>query len=147
MFRYLVDITRNSDRTFRLSLLAGIIGVSVPIAHFSSIYIYQAGNMAVFWTTLALLTSALGYAIFFVKESLPPIPKNEAEFVKTFPDKNSKLVIEDYIEKDEPQVDCVAILKNLMQCFVVTFKPREGYKRACILILMTTMCLTLLTGC
>ena len=121
-------------------------GFSVPIAHIVSIYILKGGGvMAVFGTTLGLLTSSLLYTIFFVTESRkrsPPSKKIEPK--KTLSDKENNIVNEfDVGNKNE----CAAIARKLFDCFVVTFKPREGHKRAIVLILMSTMCLNLLSGC
>ncbi len=37
----------------------------------------------------------------------------------------------------------LAILKNLKHCFVVTFKPRTGFKRACLAIILTMRCISI----
>ena len=102
--RYLVDITTEKDRTFRLSLLAGIIGISVPIAHFSSIYIYQAGNIAVWGTALGLFTLALLYMTFFVKDSRG----KEARLlqpVKAMPENKTKLANKEIESYNKPKTN------------------------------------------
>ena len=103
--------------------------------------------MAVWGTTLILHTLALLYMTFFVRDTRG----KEARLLtpaKVMPEKdNSKLAQEIVTSYESPKNSCIIILKNLLQCFVVTFKPREGFKRACILILMAAMCLTLLSGC
>ena len=141
----MVDITTEEDRTYRLSLFTGIAGISIPIAHIVSIYILEGGGkMAVFGTTLGLLTSSLLHTVFFVTESRQRSPSaKKIEPIKTLSTKEKNVNELGNRNKNEYAV----IARKLLNCFVVTFKPREGHKRAIVLILMTTMCLNLLSGC
>ena len=146
-----MDITTEEDRTFRLSLLTGIAGISVPLAHVLSIYIYESGgNLAIWLTTLSLLLSSLVYIIFFVKDSRgrgSRVPSKKVDPIKTISDKEKKLVLNELESTSQNKHECATIIRNLLECFVVTFKPREGHRRAVVLILMSAMCLILLSGC
>ncbi len=146
----MVDVTNKENRTWRLALLAGINGVSIPLAHLAGSYIYEYGGSWAAWgTSLILMSLALLYVIFFVKESVRwTINKIDPEEIvdpsKKPAEKSMMKVVEDELrngKKESIYKEFVNVLNNAWYCFVVTFKKREGYKRACICFLLATILL------
>lgn len=156
---YLVDVTTEANRTYRLGLLAGIIAVAFPIAHFVSVPIFKSGGFIAVWcTTLTLYALAILYIIFLVRETrgksvkdfgkiieknmVGIIAKDDPEILNS---KQAGAVPKEFLELKEPQVKttCLSVIKNLKECFVVTFRPRAGYNRACISLLLAGLCCTL----
>ncbi len=135
----MIDITTNEARTWRLSLLGGMVGISVPIANLISGYIYATGgNIAIWGTALCLYAVALIYLIFGFPDSRgsKSVDKIASVLKKSYDkdtDKKKRLVI--------AKENCMYVFKNLYRCFAETFKRREGHKRACISILITMTCL------
>jgi len=129
-------------RTWRLSLLGGIMGVSVPFGTLISAYIYASGgNIDIWGTALALYTVAILYILFGFADS-----SGTSSVAKMTEDKTIEKFRFDekkYKRLEMAKESCVNILNNLIRCFTETFKPRPGYKRACVSILMASMCLAL----
>ena len=122
---YIADITSTESRTWRFSLLYGSILISHPAAHFSSIYIYTSGGyFAIFGTSFGLGLLTLLYIIFCITDSRSQMD--------TF-HRNK--------EASSLSANCNSVLSNLWECFSVTFQRRKGYTRACIIILLISMCL------
>lgn len=133
----MIDITSSQSRTWRLSLLGGMIGISVPIANLLSGYIYDSGgNMAIWATALALYLCAFIYILFGFKDSRG---RESIEIIKPIFEKTLK---EQPISKlDAIKNSIVGVFKNLIGSFIETFKRREGFKRACISLLIAITCL------
>lgn len=133
--------------------------MAFPIAHLVSVPIFKSGGFIAVWcTTLTLYALAILYIIFFVRDSRG---KHVKEFKKML-DKNVVSIIakddpeilhnkeagavpKEFLEFKEQQVKntCLSVIKNLKECFVVTFRPRAGYNRACISLLLAGLCCTL----
>ncbi|EFX69296.1 hypothetical protein DAPPUDRAFT_329199 [Daphnia pulex] len=141
LHRYIIDITTTEARTWRLSLLGGIVGISVPIGNLISAYIYASGgNIAIWGTALALYTVAFLYIIFFLEDSCGTssiVESTDTQIIEKL--KYGKL--ENMRLLPRVKESCVGILNNLILCFTETFKRRPGYKRACLSILMASMCI------
>lgn len=141
--RYIVDITTTEARTWRFSLLGGIVAISVPIGNLISGYIYASGgNIAIWGTALVLYSLAFLYILFgftdshghkSFSETSDETVLEKALYVKPIKTKRMELAKE----------GCMDVFQNLIRCFAETFKRREGYKRACISILIALMCLLL----
>ena len=111
-------------------MLYGSLMISFPAANFASIYIYTYGGyLAVFGTSFGLGLLTLLYIIFFITDSRG----------KDLNHGNINTSAEELVEV--PPASCGSIFSNLWECFYVTFQPRNGYKRACIIILLMSMCL------
>ncbi|EFX69308.1 hypothetical protein DAPPUDRAFT_329228 [Daphnia pulex] len=142
LHRYVIDITTTEARTWRLALIGGIIGISVPIGTLISGYIYASGgNIAIWGTSLAVYAVAFLYVLFGFSDSRGTksiVKTTDAQTLEkfTFADQNN-------MREDMSKESCVGILNNLIRCFTETFKRRPGYKRACVSILMASMCLAL----
>ena len=137
--RYLIDITNNDARTWRLSLLGGMIGISVPFANLMSGYIYASGgNIAIWGTALCLYAVAFVYLIFGFSDSCGP---QSVKKITTVLEKSYEKEDKRKNGLDIAKENCMFIFTNLYQCFVDTFKRREGYKRACISLLIAMTCL------
>ena len=140
-------------------MISSSVGISVPFAHIISIYIYESGgNLAIWLTTLSLYSLALIYIIFFVKDSRGKrsLPRSSSasmervESIKTISEIEKKIVSNQSVKNEsagKEKNECTALVRNLFECFVVTFKKREGHQQAVVLILIAAMCLTLLSGC
>lgn len=134
----MVDITSEETRTFRLSIVAGITGLAMPIAQFISVPIYKNGGYLAIWlTALSLQTVALIYLIFFVTDS-------RGKWTRKHSDDESiveKIVTVKEKEHETKSHGCTTVLKNLWKCFVITFQRREGFKRASISFLLACISL------
>ncbi|KAI9560808.1 hypothetical protein GHT06_011760 [Daphnia sinensis] len=143
MYRYVVDITTAEARTWRFSILGGIVAISIPIGNLISGYIYASGgNIAIWGTALVLYSLALLYILFGFTDSLGQKsfskPSDETVLEKALygkPIKTKRIEL--------AKEGCMDVFQNLFRCFAETFKRREGYKRACISILIALMCLLL----
>lgn len=119
----MIDITDEENRTWRLSLLSGMIFASVPIAYLIGSYIYEFGGpLASLGTSAGLTSISVLYTIFFVKESTT--------------NKSIEPVVKDNQSEIMDKKDCSTVFKNLWICFKITFKKRPGYERACICLLL-----------
>jgi hypothetical protein len=100
-------------------------------------YIYASGgNIAIWGTSLALYCVAFFYILFGITDSIVRTA-DEKIFEKTQHNKQQIKRLE--MAKES----CMNIFKNFIRCFTETFKRRTGYKRACISILIASMCLAL----
>lgn len=131
---YIADITTSESRTSRISFLYGAINIAFPGANFVSIYIYTYGGYLAIWgTSLALGVLALLYVVFFITDSRGP-----------------KSLHADLTEEsdDSPAESsgCCSVISNLLECFTVTFMRRNGHKQACLILLLTSMSLFVLSG-
>ena len=105
------------------------MGLAVPFAFLAGYFIYQYGGPMASWSTSAgLMTLALLYAIFFVKESVV-IEDNDTVALKAAWMKNED-------EKEGRCCNALGVFKNLFHCVAVTIKPRPGFQRSCILLLL-----------
>lgn len=77
------------------------------------------------------------YIIFFVTDSRGPEELNKRI--------NSSTHIND---DDPPPSSCsiIQVLKNLNECFAVTFQERNGYKRVCLTLLLASVCIYIFQG-
>lgn len=139
----MIDITTTEARTWRFSLLGGIVAISVPIGNLISGYIYASGgNIAIWGTALALYSLAFLYILIGFTDSL-----GQKSFIKT----SDEVVLEKVLYGKQSKTkaleiakeSCMDVFTNLWRCFAETFKRREGYKRACISILIALICLLL----
>jgi hypothetical protein len=111
-------------------MLYGSLMISFPAANFASIYIYTYGGyLAVFGTSFGLGLLTLLYIIFFITDSRG----QGARYV------NMNISNEE-LEEPSPPANCSSVISNLWECFYVTFQPRNGHKRACIIVLLMSMC-------
>lgn len=133
----MIDITSSESRTWRLSLLGGMIGISVPIANLLSGYIYDSGgNMAIWGTALAIYVCAFIYILFGFRDSRG---RESIEIVKPI---FEKTIEEQKISTLKVIINTVVgVFKNLARSFSETFKRREGFKRACISLLIAMTCI------
>ena len=128
---YIADITTSESRTSRLSMLYGSLMISFPAANFASIYIYTYGGyLAVFGTSFGLGLLTLLYIIFFITDSRGQGARHHV---------NINTSTEE-LEEPSPPANCSSVVSNLWECFYVTFQPRNDYKRACIIVLLMSMC-------
>ena len=142
----MIDITTIESRTWRLSFLGGIIGIAVPLANLLSGYIYaNGGNLAIWGTALALYAIAFLYTIFMVTDSRGPksLEVTELTVEKSLVEQQLNLTQKKLVSAKET---CMSVFKNIVVVFTETFKKREGYKRACISILIVIMCLSILAN-
>lgn len=129
---YLVDITEEKSRTLRLSIFTGMIMFSVPVASYVSVQIYRfGGEWAVWNTSLGLSIIALVYLIFFVTDSRgqQPVPVVE--------EKPAEKTNQSFDTRNQP-----SLINSITQCFVVTFRRRDGYKRIRLVLMLVMICLT-----
>nr|CAH0103279.1 unnamed protein product [Daphnia galeata] len=138
---YIADITTTQSRTSRISIMYGCMAISYPIANFISIYIYSYGGFFAIWgTSLGLGVITLCYIIFFIKDSRGH--ESEEDQIE-----NNYSSVNNYSPDNEEsdtsgtiRCRCDSVAFNLWECFAVTFQPRNGYKRACLSILLASMC-------
>ena len=116
-----------------MSLLTGMWPLAMPIGSLASKFILeQGGHLGVFCSTLGLYSVAILYVVFFIKDSRgkgSDNHKHESADTKT---------------ADE---ESLSVLKHLYRAFSVTFKPRTGYKRACLAILLGMRCISIFSDC
>lgn len=109
--------------------------ISYPTASFISIYIYSYGGYYAIWgTSLGVGLITLLYIIFVIKDSRGRESEelqNDAALSVNF----------DAEDPENSQFNFFFVVSNLWECFAVTFQPRNGYKRACLAILLGSMCL------
>ena len=135
--RFLIDITTEETRTWRMGLNSGIIAVAVATANLASSYIYASGgNIAIWITTLSLYACAFIYVLFGFQDSRGLKTVTDSVAYETNLEKN-KDKAESVRSCDVVKRICMDILKNLWSSFHETFKKRQGYKRGCIWILIT----------
>lgn len=135
----MIDITTPKARTWRLSLLGGMIGISIPIANLLSGYIYDSGgNMAIWGTSLALNACALLYIFFGFTDS-----RGKKSIEKLKHATLDKILQEKQVINHTQDTSNIFrdVFKNLVRSFSLTFQRREGYKRACISLLITVTCI------
>lgn len=138
---YMADITNTQSRTSRLSIMYGSMTISYPIASFVSIYIYTYGGYFAIWgTSLGLGTIALLYIIFWIKDSRGLESEDEQVESSYSPSVNFGQDDEQLVALRTARCHCGSVALNLWECFTVTFQPRNGYKRACLSILLASMC-------
>ena len=129
---YLADITSEKTRTSRISLLAGTMVLSRPIGSLISRYILQyGGHAAVFGTVLSCYASAMIWIVFFIRDSRGT---------------GNNIVLSEpgALSSEAKEADGVLeVLKNLWQCFSVTFKRRSGHKRAILAVILTMRCISI----
>ena len=124
---YLADITTEDTRTTRMSVLSGASLLAWLIGGLTSKYILEyGGHLGVFSTTLSSYFIAILCIIVFVRDSRG---------------KGSKL--EPAVETSKTNEANDSVLSNLWQSFSITFKPRTGYKRACLAILLGMRCISI----
>lgn len=137
-YSFVADITCTNSRTSRISILYGCLAASYPTANFISIYLYSYGGYIGIWaTSLSLGVINLLYIIFFIKDSRGR-ESMKLEETETFSSINP-----DDQEGNETVASicgCSTVALNLWECFAITFQPRNGYKRACLSILLASMC-------
>lgn len=108
--------------------------MSYPTANFISIYIYSYGGFYAIWgTSLAIGVITLLYIAFVIKDS------RGAEENQSDASSMVNFISEDDTANNQCSFGFVA--SNLWECFAVTFQARNGYKRACLVILLVAMCL------
>ena len=90
---------------------------------------------------------SLLYVIFLVEETVIKVANNKIG-PEEIVDRVKKQAIDDVDEIKMRNIDernnckeLVTVLNNAWYCFVVTFKKREGYKRACTCLLLATILL------
>lgn len=151
----MVDITDEKSRTFRLSLLAGIVFVALPIAHLITVPLFKYGSfMAVWCTALGLFTVNILYIVFYLtdtrgsraRKTVPIDGIPELAIKKELTNTETNVEEGQKNEEEDPKTTCISVLKNLRTCFTVTFRPREGYHRACVSILLAALCCNLFSG-
>lgn len=138
---YIADITTSHTRTSRISILYGCMAISFPVANFVSIYIYTYGGFFAIWgTSLGLGVTTLCYIIFFIKDSRGR-ESAENQIGNTYsPVVDHSQESEEFSNSGTIGCRCDSVAFNLWECFAVTFQPRNGYKRACLSILLAAMC-------
>ena len=139
---YLADITTEETRTSRISLFTGITMLSGPIGNFVSGYIYHyGGHLSVWLSSIGCLILSLLYLVFFLAESRSKAPVNIKSDTASSSDSTSSSKQSEFIP------NLLSILKNLLLCFTVTFRPRPGYRRLIIVLLLTMMCILIFSDC
>ena len=108
----------------RLNLYLGISAMSIPFALLAGSFIYQYGGSLALWSTsLGLMSLALLYVVFFVKES---VAIDDIAILKECPKGNGYCKHQSHF------------IQRLFGSFAITFKSCPGYKRASILLLLST---------
>ena len=114
------------------------MAVSFPTANFISIYIYSYGGYFAIWgTSLALGALTLLYIVFFIQDSRGIEREDQ---IDTSSSTNFGQENEDFPDVAVVQCSLSSVAINLWECFAVTFQARNGYKRACLSILLASMC-------
>lgn len=138
----MADITTTQSRTSRISIMYGSMAISYPIASFISIYIYTYGGYFAIWgTSMGLGVITLLYVICFIKDSRGSESEEEQVENSYSPSVNFGQDDEQLVGFRTVQCRCGSVALNLWECFTVTFQPRNGYKRACLSILLASMCM------
>jgi len=128
----MIDVTNEENRTWRLALLGGILGVSAPLSFFLGSYIYQYGGPWASWgTSVGLASWTVIYTFFFLEESATSDDNKVSPMGPIF---KEEVVDESSLTKYKKE--CSTIMENMWLCFSVTFKRRQGYVRACICLLL-----------
>ena len=118
-FSYVADITSEETRTARMSVLSGTLLLAWTVASLTSKYILEyGGHLGIFCSTLGLFFISTLWIGFF----LPDSRRSKAD---------------NLIETKD------SVLKQFSRSFSVTFKPRTGYKRACLAILLGMRCISI----
>lgn len=165
LLSYLVDITTEQSRTYRMAFLAGLTTLAVPLANLLSVFIYNNGGYIAVWgTVLGIFVINILYVIFFVPETRGKRAKEQivlagpTNVVKPFPDQGEDGTLHKDAEANltkelvaigelaRPKPSCSSVFKNLWKCFTVTFRPRAGYQRACVCLLLAGLCVNLFSG-
>ena len=124
---FLSDVSSEKTRTTRISLLSGAQVVAIPIASLMSKFLLEHGGpLSVWCVTLSCYAVAIAWTAFLIKDSRG---------------KGSNLELN--TTKSEEKEHGASVLKNLYRSFAVTFKPRTGYKRACLAILLGMRCISI----
>lgn len=122
-----------------MSFLSGTVVLSMPIGSIISRYIYEyGGHLAIWCTTLICYISAILWVIFLIKDSHGK-GSNLHNEEKREDEKNKEG------SRNEQEEGCLSILKNLWKCFAVTFKSRPGNKRACLAIVISMRCISIVS--
>lgn len=139
IYSYIVDITPEEKRTLRLAVVSGIIALAVPISQFIRVPIYNNGGYLAIWlTALGLYALAFIYVIFFLEDSRGREKQTEPRVFRPIREPGHMSG-----SPFEEAFDCMAIKRNLWQCFTITFQPRQGYKRVIIALLLACLSLNL----
>lgn len=126
-----------------MALVAGMSIVAFPIAQLLSGVIYENGGyMAIWGTSLGLSGCNLLYIVFYLKDS----KGKSVQLAVESSTNNEKTVVTTIVEIEKKPTDCVLVLKNLWNCFVVTFRPRVANRRASVSLLLSVLCVNLLSG-
>jgi hypothetical protein len=89
---------------------------------------------------LGLGVTTLYYIIFFIKDSRGR-ESAENQIGNTYsPVVDYSQESEEFSNSGTIGCRCDSVAFNLWECFAVTFQPRNGYKRACLSILLAAMC-------
>lgn len=135
---YISDVTTEDTRTSSISLFMGIAMTAGPVGNFLGGHIYHyGGHLAIWLSSIVCILLSLVYLIFCVAESRSKVPiiiispDTAAETSKRF----------EFIEH------LVLIFTNLWSCFTVTFRPRPGYRRTIICLLLIMMCILIFSDC
>ena len=122
-----------------MSLLAGTTGIAVPIANLISGYIYVSGGYLTIWiTSLWLYACAILNILIGFRETRPlTIDKNIVANGKERSEKKIEICKHWVFLKNT----CKDIMKNLSSSFRETLRKRQGNKRACIWLIVITICI------
>jgi len=128
--------------------MGGTITIAIPVANFLATFIFKYGGyMCIYGTALGFLAVAFLYVFLFVTDSkgiknkkiLPTIQK--LILYKEVP-------LENDVNPNEigDHTSFLSIIKNLWKCFTVTFRPRPGYQRTCVSLLLVALCFALFSN-
>ena len=122
-----------------MSLLAGTTGIAIPIANLISGYIYASGGYLAIWiTALGLYACAILNVLAGVRETRASKMNKEIFINETERTTKKVEIFQDWVFIKNI---CKDITKYLLSSFRETLRKRQGYKRACIWLLVITTCI------
>ena len=131
--------------------MGGTITIAIPVANFLATVIFKYGGyMCIYGTALGFLALAFIYVFLFVTDSKGK--KKKTKLGTTI----QKLVIQKEVSSlhsadpsnnnNMDHTSCLSIITNLWKCFTITFRPRPGYQRTCVALLLVSLCFALFSN-
>ena len=134
-----------------MAIIGGTITIAIPVANFLASFIFKYGGyMSIYGTALSFLALAFTYVFIFVTDSKG---FNNQRMVSTiqnlvfYKDVALATAGESSEKKKHATGSFLFTISNLWKCFTITFRPRPGYQRVCVSLLLASLCLALFSNC
>ena len=132
-----------------LAITGGTITIAIPVANFlASIIFKYGGYMSIYGTVLTFLALAFTYVFIFVTDSKVFKSKRIAPTIQKLVFYNETAQVNTSVSiKEKNETSCLSVISNLWKCFTVTFRPRPGYQRVCVSLLLASLGFALFSNC